>query len=556
MILSFLTAAPGKANETARAASELSYIRGRGLLLDGKYEEALPLLEKAREADPTSPFILNQLAETYLRLGNFEKAEFYAEAVLQKEPNNLDALINYGGILNTLKKHEEAKKIFRKIIELDPSNNKAPLLLAIIEAESGNIEGGIRQLTTLVESNPENIMAYFYRAKLYIESSDLKKATLDFEKCLALRPSFIEAGTALGILFEREGNIDAAISTYSKIQGVGAYKKRLAQLYLERNQFDKALNELSDYEQYEPDDYTARVKVGLLMVELKRLPEARDRFLKILGEQPQADNVRFYLAAVFEELKDYAKALSEFKKISKQSSFFKEATLHIGFAYKEIGKYQDGLRFAKKILEENPDTIEFYDMQASFHEVLKDNKSALSTIEKGLKRFPKDEKLLYFEAALYDKTLKREMALSKMKKLLEINPKNPHALNFVGYTYAEMNQNLEEAKKLVTQALEIRPNDGFIIDSLGWICFKLGQFEEAEGHLEKALALQPKEAVILEHLGDVYLSKKDFARASTYYKQAIAEYAIKKDKDTSKKVESKLASLEKEKRTPSNENIK
>lgn len=525
-------------------------MKGRQFLLSGKYEEAAPFLEKALAADPKSALILNQLAEVFLRIGNFEKAEMYAKSALDGDPNNTEVMANYGGILNTLKRYEEAKTLFRKIIVLDPSNTKAPLLLGIIEAESGDIDGGIATLTKTLDSNHDNVMAFFYRAKLFVEANRLKDAASDLEKCMTLRPSFLEAGTTLGVLYERAGDNDSAIATYEKIQGVGAFKKRLAQLYLERSQFEKALTELNDYELFEPDDYTARVKGGLLLVELKRYGDAKDRFSKIISEQPQADNVRFYLAAVLEELKDYPKALIEFKKISRHSSFFKEAMLHVGFVLKETQKMKEGLEFSKKTLKENPDTIEFYDMQASFYEALKDNKNAMGSIEAGLKRFPKDEKLLYFEAALYDKMNQREVALSRMKKLLELNPQNPHALNFIGYTYAEMNQSLEEAKLLVERAVAIRPNDGFILDSLGWICFKLGQLDQAAANLEKALALQPNEPVILDHLGDLALVKKDYTKAAIYFKQAVTEYNAKKD-TSSKKVESKLAMIEKEKRTPS-----
>jgi len=257
---------------------------------------------------------------------------------------------------------------------------------------------------------------------------------------------------------------------------------------------------------------------------------------------------------VYEELKQYDNAITHFKKLSKESTFYKEAMLHVGFILKEQGKMREGITFSKNLVESSPEIVEFYDMHASFFEFEKDYKKALAIIAEGLKRFPKDEKLLYFEGALFDKTGNRNRGVENMKKILEINPDNAHALNFLGYTYAEMNMKLDEAEKLITKALGLRPNDGYIEDSLGWVLFKKGKVDQALERLERANSLQPEEPIILDHLADAYLEKKDYAKASEYYKKALAASMKKeKDKEMAKKIEEKLAALQKEKRLPTGE---
>ncbi len=532
------------------ATANLNYIKARERVLDGKYEEALPLLEEAIKSDADNATLNHQLAEVLLRLSQFEKAEGYAKLAVTREPKNNEFRATFGGILASQKKYPEAKEQYAAIIENDPDNIKAPLLLGIVEAESGQAEAGVAVLTKAYEKNNDNYMALFYRAKINLEAENAESAKVDLDKCLTLHPSFVEAGTALGLLHEKLGESDLAIRAYSRIQGSGRYKKRLAQLYLQKNEYEKALNELSEYEKVEPDDYTARVKVGLIHFELKQYDLAISRFQEILKEQPSADNVRFYLGAVYEEAKQYGLALDQLKKVTKESSFYKEASIHLGFIYREKGNFKEGIELGRKLVKVNPEVVEFWDLYASFYESLKEYKKALVVLNDGLKKHVNDEKLLYFQGAIYEKLNERPKAIENMKKILSKNENSAHALNFLGYTYTEQGEKLDEAEMMIRKAVTLRPNDGFIQDSLGWVLFRRGKIDEAQVQLEKALVIQPDEPVILDHLGDLYSAKADYVKAANFYKMAVA--FAKKDKDLLKKVTTKLATMEKRVRVPTN----
>lgn len=552
MILAFLmvVAVSAQGADNAKGDENLLYMKGRQLVMDGEYEKAIPLLEKAIASDPENAFINHQLAELYLRTGKLDRAEALSKKAVEKDPENVEYRATLGGIYAANHKYEDAKQQYAKVSELDPANPKSALLIGILEAEAGDLEGGVRTLTKAISDNDDNFMAYFYRAKIYLEMEKMDKAKADLAKCQVLRPSFVEAGTALGLLHERMGETDEAIKAYSQIRGNGRFRKRLAQLYLQKNQFDKALSELLEYEQLEPDDYTTRVKIGLLFFELKKFDEAKERFGAILKEQSEADNVRFYLAAVYEETKEYDKALKNFLKVTKDSSFYKEAMLHVGFIYRATNKADEGVAFAKKLIKANADVVEFYDMQASFLESTRKFKEAMDILTQGLKKFPGDEKLTYFQGAIYERLGDRTKALENMRSILVTNPKNAHALNFIGYTYTESGENLEEAEKFIRQARDLRPDDGFIEDSLGWVLFKRGKTDEAMEHLERAAKLQPEEAVVYEHMGDIYQEQKAFTKAAQAYQKAY-QLTVSKDKEQAKKIESKLAKIPADQRAPS-----
>jgi tetratricopeptide (TPR) repeat protein len=124
-----------------------------------------------------------------------------------------------------------------------------------------------------------------------------------------------------------------------------------------------------------------------------------------------------------------------------------------------------------------------------------------------------------------------------------LNPDNAEALNYLGYTYADHGIFLEEAEELVSKAARLRPEDGYIVDSLGWVYFKQGRFPEAARELERAGSLVPDDPVILEHLGDAYRQLGQGARALEVYRKAL-EKAKEEDRN---RIDEKIRALEKRK---------
>jgi Tfp pilus assembly protein PilF len=108
-----------------------------------------------------------------------------------------------------------------------------------------------------------------------------------------------------------------------------------------------------------------------------------------------------------------------------------------------------------------------------------------------------------------------------MKSVLALDPKDANALNYIGYTYADLGRNLQEAERLVKSAMEYKPNDGYITDSLGWVYYKQGRYQEALTVLKQAVELVPDDPVILEHLGDTYLKLNQPDKALESYEKAL-----------------------------------
>jgi len=128
-----------------------------------------------------------------------------------------------------------------------------------------------------------------------------------------------------------------------------------------------------------------------------------------------------------------------------------------------------------------------------------------------------------------------------LKKVIEINPKHADALNYLGYSYVEKGINLEEAHSLINRALELKPDSGYIIDSLGWVFFKLGKHDEALKNLIRASEIVKDDPVILEHIGDVYNSMGNKEKAKKYWEKA-REFQEKEER-LKERVEKKIQDL-------------
>lgn len=146
----------------------------------------------------------------------------------------------------------------------------------------------------------------------------------------------------------------------------------------------------------------------------------------------------------------------------------------------------------------------------------------IRSCKEGLKISPDDTELLFRSGVILDKKGDKEGSMSAMKRVIKLDPKHASALNYLGYTYAELGINLDEAEELIKRSLGAKPDDGYITDSLGWVYYKKGQYDKAVEVLERAVIMSSGDPVILEHLGDAYKAKKMYSKAIEAYKKALS----------------------------------
>ncbi|MBI2346756.1 MAG: tetratricopeptide repeat protein [Deltaproteobacteria bacterium] len=165
---------------------------------------------------------------------------------------------------------------------------------------------------------------------------------------------------------------------------------------------------------------------------------------------------------------------------------------------------------------------EFYEYLVHLHEQQKRYDQAIATLQRAIRAMPDEGRWYFALAALYERVKDRERAIAAMREVLKRDPRDATALNYIGYTYAEQGRNLDEAEALLQAAATLRPNDGYIIDSLAWLYFQKGDHTRALDLLRRASQLSPKEGTIWYHLAAVYAKLGDARRALALARQARA----------------------------------
>ena len=185
------------------------------------------------------------------------------------------------------------------------------------------------------------------------------------------------------------------------------------------------------------------------------------------------------------------------------------------------------LRWIDDMAEMMPDKVPLIRFRAELHELAGAREDALRVLEHGLELNGEDAGLLFHLGALYDRDGDKNKAIVYLRRSLLHEPDDPEVLNYLGYTFVELGRELGEARRLLERAVELRPEDGNIVDSIGWLHHRPGDQDKALEFLRKAHALLPEEPVISEHLGEVLLLLGRREEARQLLQQAVNLHGTK-----------------------------
>lgn len=534
--------------EALRLNASYYFLLGQELSGAGKVDEALQAYERVRSLDEGSARVHYVLAEEYLKKGLTKEGVAMVRKAIELDPKNRAARLLLANLHLTAKKYGEATTLLEALVAENPDDEEVMLNLTLVELEQKRYDPAYKRLMAYLKRDPESALSYFYVGRIEQERGKKKEALAAYLKAVDLRAGFVQAGTYLGFLQEEMGDRKGAIETFSWLseQTDGPrYHKKLGQLYLDDENYPKSLEAFLNYERVDPLDLNNKVKVGLLLLELKRPLEAEVKFRDVLKGSPDSENVRFYLASVYEDLKRFPEAIKEFEKIPATSKLSFEAIKKRAWIYQKLDKVDDGWKILDKELKASEGDVAHYEEVAenavSYLATAKRFDQAEKFLTSVLERNPTSEKLLYSQGLLFEKRGRFDDAVASMQKILSKKPDHAAALNFVGFLWADQGQRLEEAEGYIRKALKSRPKDAYITDSLGWVLYRRGKYPDALRELELAFKAAPEESVISEHIGDVLVKMGRLAEAKRHYEKAL-ELGPEKDTDRTK-LEEKLAKL-------------
>ncbi len=529
--------------------SRYLFLKSELLTKEGKGEEAILALEEVNRAeDGKSSVVLAELAEAYLRAGRMDDSlEAIDKAILIGK--DTDRLLRFkAGVLSALGRGKEAIEVYQSLIKrADKSDDEAYLLLSGLYLQTGNTKGALDTLEDLVKNNPNSIPARYYLAKLYSSLRDFDKAEQAFKAVLKLQSSEPIQLEYIKVLALNQ-KIDAAIVETRKLikENPESAKARelLGELLLGTQNIEGAIEAFNGAEDFEADPTKIQLRVALLKLQIRDYESAEVALSLLLAEKPENDVVKYYLATAIASQDRIVEALRLLKSIKPKDETYKKARGFGAFLLREENKFKEALKFIDEACSEMPDDVELIGYKIAIYRELNDLDSAFEELEKISKLQPDNDQHLFNLGVLEEERGNKDSSLDYMEKAIEINGSNANALNYLGYSLAEDNKDLDRAEKLIQQAIKLEPKNGYFLDSLGWVYFQKKEFTKAVLFLEKAVVEVPADGLILLHLAESYIKAGNKSSAKKTLKKALKHLELNpKEAENAKKAKSLLDSL-------------
>jgi tetratricopeptide (TPR) repeat protein len=500
----------------AFASSDYHFTLAQAYSSEGKVDRAIEEFRAALAYDSQSSLLHAKLAAEYLKKGSMSFAIDECKESLKTDPNSVDVHLMLGGIYSLNNEPDSALTEYATVLKLDSRNDEAAVFKTQVLVERDQIDEALKFIRTFTSTVKDSAAAWFYLGKLEQNKEHSNEAISAFRKALALRPGFTQASMALGMIFEVHGQNPQAMEVYEaqleEKQDI-PISGRLVTIYLKANQMDKALALLQTMSVLDPEDLNTQLRIGLLHMQKEDWANARKTFETLLVKVPDSDKVHYYLAATYEQQGQVNQTIEQLLKVSPESKLFEDANLHAVGIYRKLLQKDEAFKTVKAAVARSPENAGFYLVMASMYEDEKKIREAADALAQGLKVFPDHEKMRYFFGALLEKLGKPDEAVEEMQKILVKSPDHADALNFIAYTWSTQGIHLKDAEELLKRALKLKPNNPFILDSMGWNQFLLGHSQDALVYLEKAAGLKSDEEAILEHLVEVYAKNQMPERA-------------------------------------------
>ncbi len=491
---------------------------GRLYRLGNQDAKAEAVFKKALGSDPNSKPALSYLAQLYADRGQYKAAIEALERIPESERDS-QTLGMLGLAYAQAHDYGRAISTYRQALKDDPDNQDLRRYYAEALMATGKTSEARDELEQILKADPEDGSTYLRLGHLDRVEGRFDEARQELAKAKTLLPDNAEVVFEQVLLEDAVGNDDQAIQmlqgllkdsarpdgqyTPAEANNRAIFLERLGMIYRQQEKYDQAL---AVFRQIVALGQAQAPRGEALIVEtlrLNRQPEkAIDEVNAALQTYPKDRSLITLRASLIGEQGHVEEAVQSLEGLMKDHPRDVEAQLAIAEVYSQAKRYGDAERAAQKAL-------------------------AMSS------KADDQENALFMLGSIYEREKKYDRAEEQFKKVLAADPLNGPAANYLGYMLADRGVRLEESVKYIQKALELDPNNGAYLDSLGWAYFKMHRLDLAEGPLEKAARLITDDPTILEHLGNLHLALGKEKLAEQEWERALKEWpkAVSSDFD-------------------------
>jgi tetratricopeptide (TPR) repeat protein len=483
----------------------------------GQYDIALDgYMEVAKRTQ--DPKFSERAVMIAMYVKNSNKTKEALNLWLRQDPKNLSARKIAALLALRTGNKSEATEHLNAMIVFDSAGFESALLelTGVIEKEGRvDIIGDV--LDDLSKQHKDKAEIYFIQSLLALQKKDKNLAETKIQQALRLKPDWEKALILQAQIAVFSGDLDKAKLLLSdasdKYPENSKINRMFAQILIKTGGYKEAIEVYQKIILTDPKDVESQFAEGLVYLQLDQDQQAQDIFKKMLDQPDWRYQACFYLGKIEEKQGHLKKALLWFDQVIDGPFVFDASVSAISLLQKERRLEEANSRLSLLQIKFPKQKLRLVLVQADLYNQQKKYEEALAILTNGLIDFPDQKELLYTRALIAERINKFDMAEIDLKKILEIDPNNVEALNALGYTLLNNPSRYAEAEKFLRKALALEPNEAVIIDSYGWLQFKLGNFEAALKYLQQAYEKQP-ENEIAAHLAEVLwaLDRKDEAK--------------------------------------------
>lgn len=419
-------------------------------------------------------------------------------------------------------RNDEALRLLREFHKSNPASAEGRQELAQMLVKTRHYEEADKLINSIPEKQRGALLRY-YHARALMGMNRLTESAAQLRKAVKASPDFLEAWAELAYVYELRKDYVEAEKIYEQILSLDEGNQdvwlRLIAINIKLNNPAKAY----ELTRQGPETFGFMLTAATLFLD-ERFYEQADGVLTAIKDSPGApEEVYFFLAVLaYEGQRDMAATLRWLSEVRPSNKYYDRALRLKSQVYYEKGENEAALKTAREGRSTYPEQKDFYEIEVQLLINLDRSEEALRTIGKGLEQWPGDEDFLFMRGVVLDDLGRRDDALDAMEQVLLINPNHALALNYIGYSLADRGKDVNKAIELLIKAVELSPNNAFILDSLAWAYFKAGKLQEAWKTINQAISVGVPDPTIWEHYGDIAAATGRKQLARNGYRKALS----------------------------------
>ena len=483
-----------------------SYLAARHASIERDAASAATFYRSALRTDPKNNELLDRAFISSLADGDIDEAVRLADRILAVDKTNRVARLVIGVRDLKQKKYASAQTSINQSIRGPITDLVATLLSSWASYGAGDAKGAVANIDKLTGPEWYPIFKDLHSAMILELAGKEKEAGVRLERAYKLEDSMLRVSDDYARWLSRNKDAASAEAIYD------AFDKKLprhplVQDALRQVKAGKKMTPLVE----SPQAGAAEALYGIGSTLTRRGGEdlALVYLQLALYLAPNHSLALLSLADLYESVKKPAMAIKVYERVPAGSPLKRNAQIQLAIDLDSVDRTDEAIKILKGVTADDPKDIEAIMALGNIERGRKKFADCVGTYSQGIDLLPKaNDKnswvYYYYRGICEERSKQWNKAEADMRKALDMQPEQPHVLNYLGYSWIDQGINLDEGMKMIKRAVDQRPDDGYIVDSLGWAYYRTGNYEDAVKNLERAIDLKPEDPTINDHLGDAY----------------------------------------------------